>query len=565
MADRTDNIRLHRLEEAFNKDGYIITEHISRFGRLGITAEHRTAFNYDTSEKKRVYYVEGTHYEMGYLLGFLAEEQIREMTGDFSEQLPLLFIGSRDPGKIKFIGNALKSIVKTLVKPSFASQPQGIRDEIRGIADGCRERNPGTKITTGDLMALNLGFDIILSMVYTGTFLKAGMFRLLPVDFKIPVMCNAFTVFGQSAGGGHYFCRDFMFPSAGVFHRTATMIICNPVDENNRGSIPFVSVTAPGIMGSISAMNMKGIAIGVDMSVGFNCNPENIGVNSLLLCRECIQHGASCEDIVKRIADTKRGVTWNYIVSDGVRDRACVIEAGKTQQEHDLLRVVPYENRAYMPDRSFIRQHWSADFHNGLMVRWNDYKYPTAYLKFNEKLWDFYNKKHSAAKKLYPDALGPEGFINKSWTEKNCPSTFYFAPQREDSDDLVIATNHFIIPEMQLYSMHPWTSMVLGLKINDIQWRYDALNSEIMQALREKGAIDYPMAKKVIDFLAPYGRYPLYYADNPRSHDGREIRIEGCTSVFDLKKRVVESHFGYYCDEWIRITLPNYVDNIVLS
>lgn len=124
---------------------------------------------------------------------------------------------------------------------------------------------------------------------------------------------------------------------------------------------------------------------------------------------------------------------------------------------------------------------------------------------------------------------------------------------------MIIVTNHFIIPEMQLYSMHPWTSRVLGMKINDIQWRYDTLNFEIMQALNENGSVNYSMAKKLIDFLAPYGKYASYYEKNPRSHDGREIRIEGCTSMFDLKNLVVESHFGYYCDQWIKITLHQYV------
>jgi hypothetical protein len=143
--------------------------------------------------------------------------------------------------------------------------------------------------------------------------------------------------------------------------------------------------------------------------------------------------------------------------------------------------------------------------------------------------------------------------------EKNCPSTYYFAPQREDHDDLIIVTNHFIIPEMQLYSMHPWTSRVLGMKINDIQWRYDALNNEIMQALDENGWVDHSLAKKLIDFLSPYGKYTSYYDKKPRSRDGKEIRIEGCTSVFDLKNLFVESHFGYYCDQWIKITLPNYI------
>ncbi|HHW23663.1 MAG TPA: hypothetical protein GXX26_12430 [Clostridiaceae bacterium] len=559
MASEADGILIKKLEEAFDKDGYKITEHFSKFGRLGIAAEHKTAFNYDTGEKKRVYYVEGTHYEMGYLLGFLAEEQIREMTGDFTDQVPLHFIGSKNPGKMKLISNIMRGFLQSVVKPSFSGQPQGIKDEIRGIADGCRERNPSTKVTIGDLMVLNLGFDILLSMVYTGTFLRSGAFRLLPVDFKVPLMCNAFSIFGQSAGGGHYFGRDFMFPSAGVFHRTAAMIIYNPTSENGQISYPFVSVTAPGIVGSISAMNIKGTGMGVDMSAGFNCSPESIGVNSLVLCRECIQHGANCDEIIKIVSDTKRGVSWNYIVSDGVRDRACAIEAGRSQKEHDLLRVIPNENRPYMPDKSFISQHRSAEYKNGMMVRWNDYKYPAEYLEFNKKLWNHYNKKNSANKVLYPDALEPTGFINRTLEEKNCPSTFYFAPQREDNDDLIIVTNHFIIPEMQFYSMHPWTSRILSPKINDIQWRYDTLNFEIMQALNENGSVNYSMAKKLIDFLAPYGKYASYYEKNPRSHDGREIRIEGCTSMFDLKNLVVESHFGYYCDQWIKITLPQYV------
>jgi hypothetical protein len=79
-----------------------------------------------------------------------------------------------------------------------------------------------------------------------------------------------------------------------------------------------------------------------------------------------------------------------------------------------------------------------------------------------------------------------------------------------------------------------------------------------MQALSENGTINYSSAKKLIDFLAPYGKYASYYDKNPRSSDGKEICIEGCTSIFDLKRMIVESHFGYYCDQWVKSTLPNY-------
>ena len=107
--------------------------------------------------------------------------------------------------------------------------------------------------------------------------------------------------------------------------------------------------------------------------------------------------------------------------------------------------------------------------------------------------------------------------------------------------------------------MYPWTASVIGNKINDIQWRYDELNNQILTSLEKYGSIDFYTARKLIDFLAPYGKHPWYYVDNPKSRDGKEIRIEGCTSIFDLKNGIVDSHFGYYCDEWVRITLPNYV------
>ena len=547
------------LINAFKKDGYEVKKIITRFNRVGIVAEHKDAVNYDTGQKKKVYYLEGTNYEMGYLLGLLAENDISSMTVEFADKIVFTFIGSKVLEKIKLLQEAFIHIVYDFSKRTYANLPQEIKDGIQGIYDGCRAYNPKSKVNMEHLIVLNVGIDVLCSMIYTGNFMPRDIPDLKPEDFRIPVMCNAFSVFGKPAGNGHYFGRDFMFPTAGVFQNTAAMIIYNPTGSAGKKAIPFVSVTAPGMVGSISAMNINGVGIGVDMSPAANCDPGQIGVNSLLLTHMCAQYGDSAEQMVEIIKNTKRGVSWNYIIADGAADRACVVEAGNSSNNPDFIQFPAEEFKNFLPDSEFMYDNKSAEVSNGIMVRWSDYKYPDKYLKYNTELWKQYNKTHSTNKRIYSYAFTENGYINKNHGDNNCPSTFYFAPQREINSNLVIATNHFIIPDMRYYAMHHWASRIIGDIINDIQWRYDELNNLILGALKEKGNIDYETAKKLISFLSPYGRNPLYYAGNPKSRDGKEIRIEGCTSVFDLKNKTVESHFGYYCDKWIKITLLNYL------
>ncbi len=542
---------------AFARDNFEVVKIVNKFGRLGVVAESKSVTNYDTGQAKKAYYLEGTGYEMGYLLGSLAESDIASMTVDFADKVVFSFIGSKVLEKMKLLQEAFIFLIYELSKKTYASLPQEIRDEIQGLYDGCRSVNPGTRVTMERLTVLNVGVDVLCSMVYTGNFSMRGIAGLRPEDLKIPLMCNAFSVFGKSAGYGHYFGRDFMFPTADVFQNTAAMIIYNPLPPPGGKAIPFVGATAPGMVGCVSAMNLNGTAAGVDMSPAANCEPQKIGVNSLLLVRKCVQEGGSAEAAVNVIAETPRGVSWNYIIADGLNDRACVVEAGSSGVVADVMQFPPEEVRPFLPavKPSGGRR---DGLYKGMMPRWNDYSYPAGYLDFNPGLWEFYNKKQSSQRRIYQDAFAARGFINKNNSEKNCPSTLYFAPQRENLNDMVLVTNHYIIPEMRYFAMHPWTSRVVGDIVNDIQWRYDELNRQITEAIGQRGYIDYETARELISFLSPQGKYPTYYAGNPKSKNGREIRIEGCVSLFDLKKLTIESHYGYYCDKWVKLTLPNY-------
>lgn len=562
MYQKSDSgIKIIKLTDAFVKDGFNVVRIINKFGKIGMMAESLSASNYDTKEKKKAFYIEGSSYEMGFLLGTLAENDISSMTTEYTGRVVFSFINSSLLERIKILQNAFISIVYELSKKEYKKLPQFFKDELQGIYDGCRSTNTKTKVTLERLVVLNLGIDILCSMVYSGHFPLFRLKEFEPEEFKIPIMCNAFSVFGKSAGGGHYFGRDFMFPSADVFHKLAAMIIYNPTSEKEAKAYPFVSVTAPGIIGCISGMNTNGIGFGVDMSPGANCTPRNVGINSLLLLRLCTQNSGSAHEAVKLIKNINRGVSWNYVVADGKNNCSCIVEAGSTATSDDFISFVAEKYKNIVPNEAFISVNKSAEFDKGVMVRWNNYSYPEEYLKFNEKLWERYNelKKPDKQITIEQEAFSENGFINKTPKDDNCPSAFYFAPQREKNDELLIVANHYIIPEMRYYAMHKWTSRVTAKSINNMQWRYDELNSLILRALKENGFIDYQRAKELIDYLSPKKKYPDYYAGNPRSIDGKEIRIEGCVSVFDLKKLIAESHYGYYCDEWVKITLSNYI------
>lgn len=228
----------------------------------------------------------------------------------------------------------------------------------------------------------------------------------------------------------------------------------------------------------------------------------------------------------------------------------------------------------------------------GLMVRWDTYTYPVDYINdFNPGLWEVFNGKTLTELKneYYPavangnlagvlheselEALGKippynpadfgeRGYINKTHTDKNLPSFFYFAPQRETKPNISIVSNHCITPEMRLTAMTKWIGTIAKGNVNDIQWRYDELNNEILSAL-DSGPIDEPTAIQLVDFLAPgpldgpYARkFPDYY--NSAKKDWRTVVIHGTVSLCELKSQVMQSHYGYYGDDWAKITLPFY-------
>lgn len=570
-------------------------------GRVGVRASNMSACHQE-GKIKHAYYVEGTPYEMGFLMGLMAEPEISRMCTEFNKRVLFEFVDVhfRSRKLQEFLGELLEILLYLLSANIYPDIPEEYRLEMEGVLEGCREANPETKVDWQELWVCNVGVDALLSYVYTG---NMPITRRLPVrpkpeHFAVPLMCNAFSVSGPAAeGNGHFLGRDFMFPTAGIFQDTACFVIQNAIDPEGNAKQPFVSQTAPGMIGSIAAMNLAGLGAGVDMSPAGNCNPSRPGFNSLLLVRHAVENAATCEQAVQLIVDAQRGVSWNYVLADFETQRACIVEAGASMGETDFARfaAAQLEGRpdepSYrqlpeglydsLPDESFLNEHAGPEFRKGLMVRWSDYQYPEEFLAYNEELFRKFDKPYD------PAYFDERGYINKTWKGKNCPKGYYFAPQRERDSHAVVVTNMFIIPEMRMYAMHPWTNLMAASQVDDLQWRYDELNNQLLSKLYPDpdGSLT-PLsledAKELIDYLTPNpdkGKHPEYYnpapeppawrrvlkrilggdGSCPARADWRTIEIAGSVSLMDLKEKTIHSKFGYHGDEWVCIRLGEYV------
>jgi hypothetical protein len=545
---------------------------------------------------KKAFYLEGSYYGMGYLIGLMAAKEVELMAHKFVDDIvPDFFIKKSDSDLEQFIDDSIIAgligeILKKTSHPFRIYIPDQYRDEIDGLHDGLLKINPDCESLGRRLIALNIGIDVLLSHIYTGHLFDLK--NILADQLKLPIMCNAFSVKGDSVKDNkHFFGRDFMFSTANVFQDVACMIIYNPDDPKYPGALPMVSQTAPGFIGSVTAMNLNGIAAGTNMNPTKMCSYRMPGFNSLGLVRDSIQYSGTMDALINRIKNTQRGVSWFYPAADGQSGRACFIEAGKTTEPGDEFPYFKYIDEAYQ-DRlianglttQFIKEHQgNAQVEAGMVVRESNYVYPDDYLKqFNDILFKTYNDlsddedhhKHNTVPPYDPKKFEERGYINATTMnaksdnypgsdEANCPAAYYFAPQRENNPDLILVTNGNISPEMRLTAMNDWIDKLAGEDVNDIQWRYDELNDELLAAIDEaskdhNNLIDDRKARQLIDFRAPGSND--YIVKFPKDN-WQVIQIHGSISLCELKSKVITSHYGhygYYGDPWVTITLPNY-------
>jgi hypothetical protein len=577
-----------QITQAFWDDGFEVKRRETFQGKRGFLAEHRDAFfskPYSPGEPKvykRAYYVEGDGYEMGYLMGIMAEDHVRRMTDDYVDKIIPEFF---NPKLTKFSHNLLYQILLTIAKEwceyvygvHATDIPDPLKEEMLGVVDGCKAANPQTTVDYRGVLALNAGVDCVITAIYTGLGLYDRLDAVLPqvsgcltagtkvplagklvkkfmpeitADmFRVPLACNALGAFGGAVNDGKvYFGRDFQFPMAGVFQDSSCFIVHRPTYTLEDGSeaIPTVSVSAPGFIGSATAMNLAGVAMGVDIVPSGNCDPERPGLNSLLMVRHATYCSRTAAEVVKAVVNAQRGASWIYPVADSSTPAAIAIEAGMTTDKYNYLEYPSDDYKDLLPPAVWPFAKWDK----GVFAREAGWDYPLDYLEFNEKLFG------RMGFPFDPAQFGPNGQLNPG-PHEGPDLGYFFAPQRETWPDLMMVTNHYIVPEMRLCAMKEWTNIVAKSRMPDVLWRYDILNKLCQAAY---GSINYAKAKGLIDFLRRGGDYDFYYA-------GNDI-IEGSVSLCELTGKPdeegktgkrIESHFGYHDDLWVKLHLDWYV------
>ena len=492
-----------------------------------------TGFASVNSDGKRLAVLTGSHYNMGWQMSTLFPEGTYRMVKEYPVRLMESFIGMKQKDFPKLFDLIFKAEI-TLAKGAVFKDkaiPQVLLEEMKGVADGATAA--GYPITFDDVLGLSEGYDALFSIFQSGIISSfaeiASLSKTLGAEDYVMVKdgkvlfpkanpsaigCNAFVVSGNATVEGRvYHGRDFMFPTGNIFQDEALTAVYLP-DEG----LPFVAVTAPGIVGLTAGMNAKGISMGVDVVYG--CGTRSTpGIGCLLVIRDIMENAESIDGAIGRMKKMNRGVSWIYALAGGEYSsrytNGVIIEEGMSFDKNgrafrtgaDLLPLIQQIQYA-----SLINKLDSSDM-------------PEAGMMFRTQDW------------VFPDAF--KGVDN-------------LYEQIEEWDDVVVATNHYITPNMQFTTLSPWMELIGApdRKTSQTSERYEDLVSRIEKAY---GSIDFAAARDLIDFLNPNRGAWKKYAVNGQ--------IEGHHDIFDNNALVMEALYGYYHPDepWVRVDLKPFL------
>ena len=139
---------MSNIEKGFEENNFKVIEQINYESKIGIVAEHNEVTNYKTGKFKKAYYLEGTPYQMGRLLGSLAEEEINSVTSKFLYSIIKSYLCYIDNNRKwvfnkipHFIWNWVTNYVVKETSKLIETSQDHIIDELKGIVDGCMEKN----------------------------------------------------------------------------------------------------------------------------------------------------------------------------------------------------------------------------------------------------------------------------------------------------------------------------------------------------------------------------------------------------------------------------------------
>jgi hypothetical protein len=396
--------------------------------------------------------------------------------------------------------------------------PRAMVDEMEGIVAGVRAMGLRSAVTLAHIVALNYGIDFVLRGVYmnagsspgTCEFVRAVRAKLSVsaqkmLKISVPDMCSTAMV-------GKWMLRDYSFANGRVFAQHALVIV-----RQREGTL---SVAMPGMVGAITAMNMRGVAVAVNLVRSTHVSTSIIGLNSVLMVR----HLVTAENVAEAEARLKAamvGVPWLYSVM-GPSD-------GSDRVEH-VDRVV-FETLAasvYMhPPAGISAERESLiNTDSGVYARRDDGDFSEA-----DRVYNFNHVKiaeprfSTREEEVYVIGMYGAG---------------YFQPPMPDGmpNDVLVVANDFRMRDPRMTQRGEWIKW-LQKTASRPQWRYEEMVRRIVAAGGSAMSLD---AAKEISGFSVWSVAGV---------------IQGFLGVFDTAEKVAHLKIGALAGGWIRVHLPS--------
>ncbi|MDB5353952.1 MAG: hypothetical protein JWN24_405 [Phycisphaerales bacterium] len=150
--------------------------------------------------------------------------------------------------------------------------------------------------------------------------------------------CSGFAVFGKATKDGHIYHGRVLDYLKGVGLEQNAVVIIHQPDYGNA----WVNLGYAGFVGSITAMNEKGISIGEMGGKGYG---DWDGRPMAHLMREVMEKATTLDEAIKIMRDAPRTCQYYYVIADGKAHTAVGIAANA----HEFVTVKPGEYHPLLP------------------------------------------------------------------------------------------------------------------------------------------------------------------------------------------------------------------------
>ena len=133
--------------------------------------------------------------------------------------------------------------------------------------------------------------------------------------------CSCYAAYGASTRNGEMiFGRNLDFLSMGFAHRAELIVFCKP--ENGA---PFISVSWPGWCGTLTAVNLNGLCLGLLNVARFT--RDATGLPYVILFRRMAQEAATCDEAIALLRSAARTYSNSVLLAQtSPVPRAVVVE-----------------------------------------------------------------------------------------------------------------------------------------------------------------------------------------------------------------------------------------------